>query len=108
MAEKILDWNRKRMESMGRGSERSWDIFKELKRHTVRGKRRSEVQELKDMDENMWSTEEEITECLERTWGTLLNTDGQSILDIRKSGSPMEEGGWAMSKEVLIGAWSQI
>lgn len=65
-------------------------------RCTGRGKRRSEVEELKDEDRNVWSTEEEIIECSERTWGALLNTECQAFLDIQKSGSPTVGGGQAV------------
>jgi hypothetical protein len=52
----------------------------------------SELEEMKD-SEGKIVTGDEMVECIEKTWGQLLNTEGDAVLGVEKERRLMNEGG---------------
>ena len=93
VTKKIANWNKRRMKEMGRGHERQRNIFRELNRYLGKGKSMVEVEELMDEEGQVWKKKEEMEACITRTWGKLLNTEGEATLNVRKEAHPMEDEG---------------
>lgn len=91
VAEKIKEWSKKKMEDLGRGHERSKNMFRELNRHMGKSKRLSSLEEVIDSTGQTTRKREEMEKAIVETWEKLLNTEGEAQMGEDKVGHQMVE-----------------